>query len=315
MTSSSNAVGGESGGVVLTDSTSGTLLEQALLGSGTRTVLMSGSRQEAQLDNARSRQQQPSPRTKSEPSRRNESQANTEASTAGNRAARTGAESLRKGSLPAMTVNPFAPRNGIAYTCFPTAIGTRYPTPTPSRPAQTAPAPGTAAAPIAASASTIAKARETMLKTVDDQLDSVLGKGKYTKPTDHRGYVALVAQAAKKLGTSKAGEEFKSKIELAGQPFRLNFGLSRTTGGKQVALNSNVAGPFGPLYQAEQKKFAAEFKSPAPSSRRTSAANPTTPTVPNVPTTPTTPTTPTNTKPTVRPASIQDVTDKTSMIA
>lgn len=310
MTSSSNAVSGESGGGFAAVGTSATLLDQALLGSGGGTVLMAGSRQEAQTDSIRAREQQTPARTKGGPHRRDEPKADARSSPTGNRTARTGADPLRKGSMPAMTANPFVQRNGVGYSCFPNATGARYPTPTPSRPAPTASAPGVPTTPIAAAASAVAKSRETMLKNVDDQLDSVFGKGNYTKPTDHRGYVALVAQAAKKLGTSKAGEEFKSKIELAGQPFRLNFGLSRTAGGKQVALNSNVPGSFSPLHQAEQKKFAAEFKSSAPHSDETRPANPTAPNLPGPPTAPTP-----AARPTAKPASIQDVTHSTSMIA
>jgi hypothetical protein len=135
--------------------------------------------------------------------------------------------------------------------------------------------------PIASAASTMAKERTKMLETVDKLLTAVLGKD-FVKPADHRGYTALVAKAVKKITNPKQLEEFKTKIEEAGKPFRLNFGLSRTTGGKKVALNSNVQGTFNPLYQAEQQRFAAQFQNrtavaSTPGRNTTAPAAPTTP--------------------------------------
>jgi hypothetical protein len=112
---------------------------------------------------------------------------------------------------------------------------------------------------IAPSAAEIAKDRSTMLSTVDKALDSTLGAGKYTKPTDHRGYTALVQKAMKSLKTPEEKTAFRDSIELAGKPFRLNFGLTKQVNGKPVALNANVTGTMAQGYQAERGKFYQEF--------------------------------------------------------
>lgn len=308
MTSSSSPVGGDSGLGQAADNNCAALLDQALLGSTGRAVLMSGSRQEALLDNPRS-QGQLATHTRRGAGTRNEGQPNTKQSPLNIRAANTGSYPASKGSYTALSAAPLARGTNTSWSCFPNQSGAQNPLLSSSR--QTTPRAQTVEnkTQIAAPASAIAKERKAMLETVDGLLDTALGKGQYTKPTDHRGYVALIAKASRKLGKSKAGDEFKSKIELAGQPFRLNFGLSRTEGGKRVALNSNVGGALGPLYQAEQNKFATEFKSTTSTGRRNTSAAATTPPPSLVPATPSTSTRSSG------QASIQDVTNRTSTIA
>jgi hypothetical protein len=112
---------------------------------------------------------------------------------------------------------------------------------------------------IAPSAADIAKDRSTMLSSVDKLLDGALGAGKYSKPTDHRGYTTLVNKAMKTLRTPAEKTAFQCGIEAAGKPFRLNFGLSKQVNGKAVALNADNVGTMAQGYQAERGKFYQEF--------------------------------------------------------
>jgi hypothetical protein len=131
----------------------------------------------------------------------------------------------------------------------------------------------------------VAQAKQAMLKQLDAQLDKVLGPGKYTKPKNHREYTQTVVKAYQKLKSPEQRNEFLARIEAAGKPFRLNFGLSRVVNGKKVSLNSNVAGPLPQAFAAERRKFEAEFARPAaavrpnpsPIDTRTRTPAPTTP--------------------------------------
>jgi hypothetical protein len=112
---------------------------------------------------------------------------------------------------------------------------------------------------LAPSASELAKERSAMLNTVDKLVESALGKGKYTKPTDHRGYTALVSKALKSMKSVAEQTAFKNSIEAAGKPFGLNFGLSNKVNGKQVALNQGTVAKLDANHRAEYSKFAQEF--------------------------------------------------------
>jgi hypothetical protein len=115
--------------------------------------------------------------------------------------------------------------------------------------------------PIAPSASSIAKERSAMNSSLNTALQEVMGKEGFVAPTDHRGYTAMIAKAMKKIKNPAQLEAFKTKIEDAGKPFRLNFGISRTVNGKQEALNSKVTGSMSILHQGEYKNIEAEFRS------------------------------------------------------
>ena len=146
-----------------------------------------------------------------------------------------------------------------------------------------------------------------MYKTLDGVLDSVMGKGNYAQPKDHRGYVALLGKAAKMIKTPAGVEAFKAQVAAAGLPSRLNFGLSTTVAGKAVALNSNLAGPLDQFHQAEQQRIAAEFGASAPKPRAVSTPSPS-------PTPSPTPASP-NAKPVSDTATPQGVFDDRSMTA
>jgi hypothetical protein len=117
------------------------------------------------------------------------------------------------------------------------------------------------AKPIAPSASSIAKERSAMNASLNNALQEVMGKEGFVAPTDHRGYTAMIAKAIKKIKNPAQLEAFKTKIEEAGKPFRLNFGLSRTVAGKQEALNSKSTAAMSSLHQEEYKKIQTEFQS------------------------------------------------------
>lgn len=123
------------------------------------------------------------------------------------------------------------------------------------------PQTNTNANPIAPSASSIAKERSAMNTSLNTTLQEVMGKEGFVAPTDHRGYTAMIAKAMKKIKNPAQLETFKTKIEEAGKPFRLNFGVSRTVNGKQEALNCKATGSMSTLHQGEYKKIEAEFRS------------------------------------------------------
>jgi hypothetical protein len=122
------------------------------------------------------------------------------------------------------------------------------------------PQANTNANPIAPSASSIAKERSAMNARLNTALQEVLGKEGFVAPTDHRGYTTMIAKAMKKIKDPAQLEAFKAKIEEAGKPFRLNFGVTRSVGGKQEALNSNATGSMSTYHQDEYKKIAAELR-------------------------------------------------------
>ena len=117
--------------------------------------------------------------------------------------------------------------------------------------------------PIAASASSIAKEREVMNETLNALLQAVLGKNGFVAPTDHRGYSAMIAKAVKQIKNPAQLEAFKAKIEEAGKPFKLNFGLSRSVEGKTEALNARSTGSLDAEHIDEYKKIVTEFQSKA----------------------------------------------------
>ena len=123
------------------------------------------------------------------------------------------------------------------------------------------PRPNAAANPIAPSASSIAKERAAMTNSLNTVLREVIGKEGFVAPTDHRGYTTMIAKAMKKIKNPTQLEVFKTKIEEAGKPFRLNFGATRAVKGKQEALNSKATGSLSTLHQGEYKKIEAEFRS------------------------------------------------------
>jgi hypothetical protein len=116
---------------------------------------------------------------------------------------------------------------------------------------------------VAPAASELAKQRSAMLNTVDKMVESALGKGKFTKPTDHRGYTALVNKALKSIKSVADQTVFKNSIEAAGKPFGLNFGLSNKVKGKAVALNQGTVEKLDAQHRAEYSKFAQEFSATA----------------------------------------------------
>jgi hypothetical protein len=115
--------------------------------------------------------------------------------------------------------------------------------------------------PVVASASSLAKERETMHETLNGLLQGVMGKNGFVAPTDHRSYTAMITKAANSIKNPAQREAFIAKIEEAGKPFRLNFGLSRTVGGKKEALNSKSTASLSTLHQEEYKKIQTEFQS------------------------------------------------------
>jgi hypothetical protein len=117
------------------------------------------------------------------------------------------------------------------------------------------------AKPVAPTASSIAKERSVMNSTLNNLLQSILGKEGFVPPTDHRGYTAMIAKAIRKIKDPAQLEAFKSKVEEAGKPFRLNFGISRTVGEKKEALNSKETVALSSLHQGEYQKIAAELNS------------------------------------------------------
>lgn len=123
------------------------------------------------------------------------------------------------------------------------------------------PKPNASANPIAPSASSIAKERSAMTNSLNTVLREVMGKEGFVAPTDHRGYTTMIAKAMKKIKNPAQLEVFKTKIEEAGKPFRLNFGATRAVKGKQEALNSKATGSLSTLHQGEYKKIEAEFRS------------------------------------------------------
>jgi hypothetical protein len=117
---------------------------------------------------------------------------------------------------------------------------------------------------LAPTASELAKERAAMLSTVDTLVESALGKGRHSKPADHRGYTALVGKALRSMKSSSDRAAFKSAIEAAGRPFGLNFGLSNKVNGKRVALNQGAAAMLDANHRAAYSKFAQEYSAPQP---------------------------------------------------
>ncbi len=149
--------------------------------------------------------------------------------------------------------NPITTQNPAASASKPNVV---------ANPATTLPVQSNdSAQPVAASASSIAKERAKMNETLNGVLQGVVGKNGFVAPTDHRGYTTMINKAAKSIKNPAERDAFIAKIEEAGKPFRLNFGLSRTVGGKKEALNSKAVGTFDALHQGEYQKIAAEYKS------------------------------------------------------
>jgi hypothetical protein len=95
-----------------------------------------------------------------------------------------------------------------------------------------------------------------MNESLNGVLQGVVGNNGFVVPTDHRGYTTMINKEAKSIKNPAEREAFIAKIEEAGKPFRFNFGLSRTVGGKKEALNSKVTGSIDTLHQSEYQKIA-----------------------------------------------------------
>jgi hypothetical protein len=113
----------------------------------------------------------------------------------------------------------------------------------------------------------IPTARSTMYSQMDAKFDGIFGKGQYTKPTNHYEYVKLTA-AATKLMNAEQKAQFKNDVEKIGQPFKTNFGLSRTqtetlVNSKslqfQTAINTYMVGGFNGDQAAEQNRLINTF--------------------------------------------------------
>jgi hypothetical protein len=110
-----------------------------------------------------------------------------------------------------------------------------------------------------------AETKADMYSQVDVKLDGIFGKGQYQKPTNHYEYVKTIASAIKLMSPEQQAQ-FKNDLEKIGQPFKTNFGLSRTRKDVStpwpVALNTYMVGAFTSEQAIEQvdmrKRFFAE---------------------------------------------------------
>jgi hypothetical protein len=120
---------------------------------------------------------------------------------------------------------------------------------------------GTGAAPLQGS---VEDAKAKMYTQVDQELDSVLGKGQYDKPQGHYQYVQRVHQAMKQLSPEQQ-REMKNRLEIIGQPFHTNFGLTRIRRAATdyaIPLNAYNRGSYSGAQAVEsgeiKKRFHAE---------------------------------------------------------
>lgn len=108
----------------------------------------------------------------------------------------------------------------------------------------------------------IPTANAKMYAQLGTELDAVLGKGQYVKPTNHYEYVKLVGQAMKQLSPEQQ-ITFKNRLEQIGQPLHINFGLTRTRqdGSNKygVPLNSYAQNAFSSAQQTEEMRLKKEF--------------------------------------------------------
>ena len=113
----------------------------------------------------------------------------------------------------------------------------------------------------------IPNARSTMYAQMDAKFDGIFGKDQYTKPTNHFEYVKLTAAAAKLMSPEQKAQ-FKNDVEKIGQPFKVNFGMSRTqtepiANSRSVqfekALNTYMVGGFNGDQAAEQNRLLNTF--------------------------------------------------------
>ena len=113
----------------------------------------------------------------------------------------------------------------------------------------------------------IPTARSMMYEQMDAKFDGIFGKGQYTKPTNHFEYVLLTAAAANLMSPEQTAQ-FKNDVEKIGQPFKTNFGMSRTktqpTAGStsvklQIAINTYMVGGFNGFQAAEEHRLLNTF--------------------------------------------------------
>jgi hypothetical protein len=117
---------------------------------------------------------------------------------------------------------------------------------------------GTSAAPLQGS---VEDAKAKMYAEVDQELDAVLGKGQYDKPQGHYQYVQRVHQAMKQLSPEQQ-REMKNRLEIIGQPFHTNFGLTRIRRAATdyaISLNAYNIGPYSGAQAVESNEMKQRF--------------------------------------------------------
>jgi hypothetical protein len=98
-----------------------------------------------------------------------------------------------------------------------------------------------------------------MYAQLEVELDGVLGKGQYTKATNHYEYVQLVSKAMSQLSPDQQ-VAFKNRLEQIGQPLHINFGLSRNRpDNTPVALNTYAVNGFRWNQEHQEKILKQEF--------------------------------------------------------
>jgi hypothetical protein len=101
----------------------------------------------------------------------------------------------------------------------------------------------------------ISETKAEMYSQVDVKLDGIFGKGQYKKPENHYEYVKAIGSAIKMMSPEQQAQ-FKNDLEKIGQPFKTNFGLSRTrkvgSSTWPVALNTFMVGGFSSVQALEQ---------------------------------------------------------------
>jgi hypothetical protein len=113
----------------------------------------------------------------------------------------------------------------------------------------------------------IEDAKANMYAQVDEELDAVLGKGQYDKPEGHYQYVQRVHEAMKQLSPEQQ-RAMKNRLEIIGQPFHTNFGLTRirqdagSSAKVPISLNAYNQGWYSGAQAVElaeiKKRFHAE---------------------------------------------------------